>query len=73
MKRAEPKATFRTFCERIAQAQNREDAIQNIFYGQRYDDAGNVERWGVDIAFQREKITWAEHQILLQIIEKLAE
>lgn len=73
MKRTEPKATFRAFCERIAQAQNREDAIKNIFYGQRYDDAGNVERWGVDIAFQREKITWAEHQILLHIIEKLAE
>lgn len=34
----------------------------NVFYGND----------GIDIAFQREKISWKEHQMLLAIIEKMA-
>lgn len=71
MKRAEPKATFRSFCERIAQAQNREDAIQNIFYGQRYDEEGNATRWGIDYAYQRGKITYADLEVLFKLCDKL--
>lgn len=72
-RQAEPKATFKSFCERIAQAENREDAIQNIFYGQRFDESGNVTQWGIDYAYQAGKITYGDLETLLHICEKLAE
>lgn len=53
---------FKKFIQRIIEAENREDAIQNVFYGSD----------GIDMAYQREKITWKEHQMLLGLIEKLA-
>lgn len=52
---------FKKFIQRIIESENREDALQNVFYG---DD-------GIDMAFQREKITWKEHQMLLKLIEKM--
>lgn len=53
---------FKKFIERIIAAENREDAINNVFYGMD----------GIDIAYQREKITWKEHQMLLALINKLS-
>lgn len=53
---------FKKFIQRIIEAENREDAMQNVFYGND----------GIDITFQREKISWKEHQMLLAIIEKMA-
>lgn len=53
---------FKKFIQRIIEAENREDAMQNVFYGND----------GIDIAFQRKKISWKEHQMLLAIIEKMA-
>lgn len=53
---------FKKFIERIIAAENHDDAIENVFYGPD----------GIDMAFQHEKITWKEHQMLLQLIEKLA-
>lgn len=53
---------FKKFIQRIIEAENREDAMQNVFYGND----------GIDIAFLREKISWKEHQMLLAIIEKMA-
>lgn len=53
---------FKKFIQRIIEAENREDAMQNVFYGND----------GIDIAFQREKISWRERQMLLAIIEKMA-
>lgn len=53
---------FKKFIQRIIEAENREDAMQNVFYGND----------GIYIAFQREKISWKEHQMLLAIIEKMA-
>lgn len=53
---------FKKFIERIIAAADKEDAIQNVFYGAD----------GIDMAYQREKITWKEHQVLLALIEKLA-
>lgn len=53
---------FKKFIQRIIEAENREDAMQNVFYGND----------GIDIAFQREKISWKENQMLLAIIEKMA-
>lgn len=38
---------FKKFIQRIIEAENREDAMQNVFYGND----------GIDIAFQREKIS----------------
>ena len=58
----EDKKMFKKFIQRIIDAENREDAIQNVFYGSD----------GIDIAYQKEKITWKEHQMLLELIEKLA-
>ena len=53
---------FKKFIERIIKASNREEAIQTVFYGMD----------GIDIAFQRGKITWKEHEMLLALIEKMA-
>lgn len=53
---------FKKFLQRIIEAENQEDAINNVFYGSD----------GIDIAFQQEKITWKEHQMLLALIEKMA-
>ena len=53
---------FKKFLQRIIDAQDREDAIQNVFYGND----------GIDRAYQQEKITWKEHEMLLAIIEKMA-
>ncbi len=53
---------FKKFIQRIIESENREDAIQNVFYG---DD-------GIDIAFQKGRLTWTEHQMLLALIERLA-
>jgi len=53
---------FKKFLERIIEAADREDAIQNVFYGSD----------GIDRAYQQEKISWKEHQMLLAIIDKMA-
>ena len=53
---------FKKFIQRIVAAENRETALDDVFYGPD----------GIDIAFQRERITWAEHQLLLALIDKMA-
>lgn len=53
---------FKKFIKRIVEAENREDAIQNVFNAPD----------GVDIAFQHGKISWEEHQLLLALIMKMA-
>lgn len=63
---------FKKFIERIIEAENKEDAMQNVFYGTKWDDNGKVTRYGIDIAYQQEKITWKEHLMLLALIEKMA-
>ena len=63
---------FRKFLERIIAAKDKEDAIQNIFYGTKFDEDGHVTEYGIDIAYQHEKISWKEHQMLLALIEKMA-
>lgn len=52
---------FKKFIQRIIEATDREDAIENVFYGSD----------GIDMAYQREKITWKEHQMLLALIDKM--
>lgn len=53
---------FKKFIERIISSENKEDAIKNVFYGEN----------GIDIAYQDEKISWKEHEMLLALIEKMA-
>lgn len=53
---------FKKFIQRIIEAENKEDAFNHVFYGAD----------GIDIAFQKEKISWKEHQMLLALIEKMA-
>ena len=53
---------FKKFIQRIIESENKEDAVQNVFYGKD----------GIDMAFQHEKISWNEHQMLLALIEKIA-
>ena len=54
---------FRKFIERIVKAENRQDAMENVFYGAD----------GIDMAFQHDKISWKDHELLLDLIEKLAD
>lgn len=53
---------FKKFIERIIESENKEDAVNHVFYGAD----------GIDMAYQREKITWKEHEMLLALIEKMA-
>lgn len=63
---------FKKFLQRIIDAANQQDAIDNVFYGTTWDDNGKIIEYGIDIAYQHEKITAAEHQMLLSLIEKMA-
>lgn len=56
------KKIIREFLQRIIEAENQEDAINNVFYGPD----------GIDMAFQHDKIEWKDHQMLLALIEKMA-
>lgn len=53
---------FKKFLQKIINSENKEAAINNVFYGEN----------GIDMAFQKEKISWNEHQMLLAIIKKMA-
>ncbi len=53
---------FKKFIQRIIDAENREDAVQNVFYGSG----------GIDQAYQWGKITFKELEMLLALIEKMA-
>lgn len=56
------KMMFKKFIQRIIDCKNQEEAWNEVFYGEN----------GIDMAFQREKITWKEHQMLTALIEKMA-
>lgn len=53
---------FKKFLQRIIEAENKEEAFAKVFYGPD----------GIDMAYQHEKITWKEHQMLLALINKMA-
>lgn len=57
----EDKRMFKKFIQRIIEAENREDAIQKVFYGAD----------GIDMAYQKEKISYKEHQMLFDLINKM--
>ncbi len=53
---------FKKFIQRIIDAKDKEEALNTVFYG--FD--------GIDMAYQKDKITYKEHQMLLALIEKMA-
>ena len=63
---------FKKFIQQIIDAKDKEDAIQNVFYGTEWDGDGYIAKYGIDIAYQHNKITWKEHEMLLALIEKMA-
>ncbi len=68
--------TFKNFIQQIIDAKDREDAVQNVFYGTVFGEDENgkpvVIKWGIEYAAQREQITHKEEQMLLALIEKMA-
>lgn len=52
---------FKKFLQEIIDA-NSEEELMNIFY--RKD--------GIDIMYQKDKLNWKEHQMLLALINKLS-
>lgn len=56
------KASFKYFIKLLIDAESKEEAVQNIFYGPA----------GIDAAYQREEITWEEHEMLFALIDKMA-
>lgn len=69
------KVTFKNFIQQIIDAKDREDAVQNVFYGTVWEEKDGkpvIVKYGIDVAYQHEKITWKEHEMLLALIEKMA-
>lgn len=62
---------FKKFIKRIIASKNREDAIDNVFYGTKWDEEGNIVVYGIDTAYIYGKITLEEHWMLLEIIGKM--
>lgn len=52
---------FKKFVAELVAAKS-EDEVTHIFYKED----------GIDRAFQKEKITWKEHQLLLALVDKLS-
>ena len=63
---------FKKFIERIINATNKEDAVQNVLYGTKYNESGNITEYGVDMAYQHDKISAKEHEMLFALVEKMA-
>ena len=53
---------FKKFIQKIIDSANQQDAVDNVFYGPD----------GIDMAYQHEKISYKEHEMLLALIEKMA-
>lgn len=69
------KVTFKNFLQQIIDAKDREDAVQNVFYGTVWEEKDGkpvIVKYGIEIAAQHELITHKEEQMLLKLIEKMA-
>lgn len=51
---------FKKFVTELVSATTAEEVL-NVFY----------KADGIDMAFQKERITWKEHQLLLELVNKL--
>jgi len=52
---------FKKFIKRIIEAKNQEDAWNNVFYGAD----------GIDMAYQHEKISYKDYELLVDLIGKM--
>jgi len=62
---------FKKFIQQIIESENKEDAIQNVYYGTVWNDNDEIIQYGIETAFEHEKITWKEYELLTKLIEKL--
>lgn len=63
---------FKKFIERIIAAKDKQDAVDNVLYGTIFDNSGHIIQYGVDLAYQHEKISYKEHELLFALVEKMA-
>ena len=54
--------TFKGYVIAITTSKNKEDAINNVFYGE----------FGADMAYQRGKITYKDLELISKLIDKMA-
>ena len=58
----EGKGMFKRFIQRIIAAENQSEAWEYVFYGED----------GIEMAYQLEKISWKEYDMLCSLIGKMA-
>ncbi len=51
---------FKKFVKELIDAKTKEE-VENIFY--RFD--------GIDMMYQRDKLSWKDHELLLELVNKL--
>ena len=51
---------FKKFVKELIDAKTKEE-VENIFY--RFD--------GIDMTYQRDKLSWKDHELLLELVNKL--
>lgn len=56
---------FKKFVTEMVAAQT-EQEVTHILYRVKSDS----EEWGVDLAYQHEKISWKDHELLFDLAEK---
>ena len=62
---------FKKFIEEIIACKDQQEALDKVFYGTVWKD-GKIEKYGIDIAYQHEKISYKEHELLAALIKKMA-
>lgn len=62
---------YKKFVQRIIKAIYREDAMQNIFYSDVYDEYDNLIEHGIATAFLYNEITCKEYEVLKMLIDAL--
>lgn len=63
---------FRQFIDRIIECHTRQEAIDNVWYGTRWDEDGKLLQLGIDGAYQRNKISYKDLERLRKLIDKMA-
>lgn len=67
----EKKPMFKKFIEEIIACKDQQEAWDKVFYGTVYEN-GKIKKYGIDIAYQHEKISAKEHELLATLIKKMA-
>lgn len=62
---------FKKFIERLLEARTEQEAVDNVFYGTVWDADGKIKEYGIDMAFQHDKISAKEFELLSALIDKI--